>query len=143
MRYTPHVPSKKSQRESAEAKPARRSKVLRLLGAQLMRLRLDRRMSQQELAGRAQINYKHLGRVERAQAEPGAEILIRIAQALDVPVGQLFERISPSANVPYRLSPADLDEASDALTTLTTLLERVAANKPRSGPMRAPRRKRR
>jgi transcriptional regulator with XRE-family HTH domain len=142
MRYTPHVPPKRSQKESASAKPAKRSPVLRQLGAQLLRLRLDRKMSQQELAGRAQINYKHLGRLERAQAEAGAEILVQIARALDVPVGELFERISPSANVPYRLSPADLDEASDALTTLTTLLERVAAKKPRSGPKRAPRRPR-
>jgi transcriptional regulator with XRE-family HTH domain len=143
MRYTPHVVARKSQKESAGAKGPRRSPVLRLLGAQLLRLRLDRKISQQELAARAQINYKHLGRLERAQSEAGAEILVQIARALDVPVGELFERVTPSDKVPYRLSPADLDEVSDALGRLTALVERIAAKKPRSGPSRAPRRQRR
>src|SRR5262245_29520808 len=141
LRYTATVASRKPKKEAAH-RAAQRTAVLRQLGAQVKRLRLDRRLSQQALADRAQINYKHLGRIERAQAEAGAEMLVLIARALNVPVGELFERITPSDSVPYKLSPVDLEEAATALTTLTTIVERVGTRTPRQLPSRAPRRKR-
>ena len=117
--------------------------MLRPLGAQLRRLRLERNLSQEKLAELAGVNYKHIGQIELANTEPGADVLVRLARALGVPVGQLFETITPRDAVPHRLSPADIDVMSTALETLTAIVDRVRARQPRPSPARAPRRSRR
>jgi transcriptional regulator with XRE-family HTH domain len=113
--------------------------VLRLLGAQLRHLRLERKLSQERLAELADLHYKYVGRVELAKADPGADVLVRLARALAVPVGELFETITPSNAVAYRLSPGDIEGVSAALATLTNVVERVLANRPRPAGSRAPR----
>jgi transcriptional regulator with XRE-family HTH domain len=119
--------------------------VLRLLGAQLRRLRLERQMSQERLAELAGLSYKYVGRIELAKADPGADVLVRLARALAVTVGELFETITPAAAAPnpYRVSPADIDAVTAALGTLSTVVERVRTRQPRAMPARAPRRPRR
>jgi len=117
--------------------------VLRPLGAQVRRLRLERKLSQERLADRAGLNYKYLSRVERGRSEPGADILVRLARALDVSVGELFETITPPTVVPFRLSPADVEDVSVALSRMTEVLERLRLHQPRSLPSRAPRRRKR
>lgn len=114
--------------------------VLRPLGAQLRRLRLERKLSQERLAELASLNYKYVGRIELAKADPGADVLVRLARALGVPVGELFETITPGDSVAYRFSPADIEGVTGALATLTTVIERVLARQPRPLPSRAPRR---
>jgi transcriptional regulator with XRE-family HTH domain len=59
------------------------------------RIRLDQGLSQTAVADAAGITYKHLGRIELAQSEAGADMLVRIAKALGVSVGDLFETITP------------------------------------------------
>jgi transcriptional regulator with XRE-family HTH domain len=71
--------------------------VLRQLGAQVKRIRLNQGLTQTEVADAAGITYKHLGRIELAQSEAGADMLVRIAKALGVTVGDLFEAITPNA----------------------------------------------
>jgi DNA-binding XRE family transcriptional regulator len=71
--------------------------VLRALGTQVKRIRLDQGLSQTAVADAAGITYKHLGRIELAQSEAGADMLVRIAKALGVTVGELFETITPAA----------------------------------------------
>src|SRR6476659_11083443 len=88
-----------SRRKPAEKRVARPA-VLRPLGAQLRRLRLDRRMTQETLAELASLNYKYVGRVELGKADPGADVLVRLARALSVSVGELFETITPAATTP-------------------------------------------
>ena len=100
-------------------------------------------MSQERLAELASLSYKYIGRVELAKADPGADVLVRLARALSVPVGELFETITPRDAVPYRLSPADIDGVTTALGTLTSVVDRVVARQPRAVPARAPRRPRR
>jgi transcriptional regulator with XRE-family HTH domain len=131
------------RRKSAAGKPRARPAVLRPLGAQLRRLRLERRLSQERLAELAGVNYKYLGRVELAKAEPGTDVLVRLARALGVTVGQLFETITPGDGPSHRLSPADVDDVSSALAALTAVVERLIARQPRALPSRAPRRARR
>ena len=131
------------RRKSSEGAPRPRPAILRPLGAQLRRLRLERELSQERLAERAGLNYKYIGRIELAKADPGADVVVRLARALAVPVGQLFETISPRESIPYRLSPADVDAMSTALSTLRAIVDRVAARQPRPSPSRAPRRPRR
>jgi transcriptional regulator with XRE-family HTH domain len=139
LRYTPRVP----RRKSVSGKPHPPPAVLRPLGAQLRRLRLERELSQERLAELAGLHYKYIGRVELAKADPGAAVLVRLARALAVPVGELFETITPTGAVPYRLSPADVDGVSAALAALTTVVNRVLARQPRPLPQRSPRRSRR
>jgi transcriptional regulator with XRE-family HTH domain len=104
---------------------------------------LERNLSQERLADLAGLNYKYLSRVERGRSEPGADILVRLARALAVPVGELFETITPQTAAPFRVSPADVEDMSAALSTMTEFLDRLRNRQPRSLPSRAPRRKKR
>jgi transcriptional regulator with XRE-family HTH domain len=106
-------------------------------------LRLERKLSQERLAELAGLNYKYIGRIELAKADPGADVLVRLARALSVPVGELFETITPADGVAYRFSPADVEEVTDSLGALTTVVDRVLSRQPRPVPPRAPRRPRR
>jgi transcriptional regulator with XRE-family HTH domain len=103
-------------------------------------------MSQERLAEAAGLTYKYLGRIELAKADPGADVLVRLARALAVPVGELFETITPSDTVTSSntrsVSPADAESLSAALATLTTAIERVLAQQSFPLPQRAPRRTR-
>jgi transcriptional regulator with XRE-family HTH domain len=74
--------------------------VLRALGAQVKRIRLDQGLTQTAVADAAGITYKHLGRIELAQSEAGADMLVRIANALGVTVGDLFDTITPRRRRP-------------------------------------------
>jgi transcriptional regulator with XRE-family HTH domain len=133
------VPRRKSATGRSHPPPA----VLRPLGTQLRRLRLERQLSQERLAELAGLHYKYIGRVELAKADPGADVLVRLARALAVPVGELFETITPGSTSPYRLSPADVDSLAAALATLTSVVDRVVGRQPRPVPLRSPRKPRR
>src|SRR5215207_3794615 len=119
-----------SRRKSPD-KPVPRPAVLRPLGTHLRRLRLDRQMTQETLAELASLNYKYIGRIELGKADPGADVLVRLARALAVPVGELFETITPtgaSGGGAPSLSwprPAEVEEVTTALEALTGAFERL------------------
>jgi transcriptional regulator with XRE-family HTH domain len=114
------------------------------LGAQLRKLRLERDLSQERLAELSGLHYKYIGRVELAKSEPGADVLVRLARALRVPVGELFATVpSEEPGAQDRLAPADATRVGDALATLTELVDRVAGRPSRSVRARATRRPRR
>jgi transcriptional regulator with XRE-family HTH domain len=69
--------------------------MLRPLGAEVRRLRLEKDLSQERVAEQAGCSYKYLGRIEKATVSAGALKLIRLARALGVTVGQLFETTTP------------------------------------------------
>lgn len=117
--------------------------MLRPLGAQIRRLRLERDLVQERLAELAGLNYKYLGRIELAQVNPSAEKLIHLARALGVTVGELFETTTPADTARRRLSPADLKGLSTPLATLTTEVDRLVKGQSRPLPQRATRRPRR
>ena len=129
-----------SRRKPVSEKPPPRPAVLRPLGAQLRRLRLERRLTQEALAELASLNYKYIGRVELGKADPGADVLVRLARALRVPVGELFETITPSTATPVWPPPGDADDVAAALRSLTTAVDRLLSPKPRPLSTRAPRR---
>jgi transcriptional regulator with XRE-family HTH domain len=97
-------------------------------------------MTQEALAELASLNYKYIGRVELGKADPGADVLVRLARALRVPVGELFETITPSNAVPVWPPPGEADDVSAALQALTHAVDRLLAPKPRPLSNRAPRR---
>ena len=139
LRYTSAVARRKPAVEKKPPPPA----VLRPLGAQLRRLRQERDLSQERLAELAGVTYKYLGRVELAKSDPGAEVLVRLARALDVPVGELFNTITPMNTAAYRLTPSDLEgvasavkDMASALAAIEAAVDRVRSSGPPSGPER-------
>ena len=97
-------------------------------------------MTQETLAELASLNYKYIGRVELGKADPGADVLVRLARALRVSVGELFETITPSSAPRPSLPAEDLDRVAAALQALTVAVERILSTDSRPPSLRAPRR---
>ena len=54
------------------------------LADRLKKARTDKKLSQQQLAGAAGVHYTNVGRYERGDAKPSADVLNRLATALEV-----------------------------------------------------------
>jgi transcriptional regulator with XRE-family HTH domain len=54
------------------------------LAVRLKKARADKKLSQQQLAKVASVHYTNVGRYERGDAKPSAEVLNRLASALEV-----------------------------------------------------------
>jgi transcriptional regulator with XRE-family HTH domain len=61
------------------------------LARAIRRLRRERDLSQEALAFAADIHPKHLSDIERANKDPRATTVARLADALGVPVAALFD----------------------------------------------------
>ena len=97
-------------------------------------------MTQETLAELASLNYKYIGRVELGKADPGADVLVRLARALSVSVGELFETITPATTGPRRLPLVDVENVTAALRELTSAVEQLLANQPRPALLKQARR---
>jgi transcriptional regulator with XRE-family HTH domain len=64
---------------------------LRALGKRVRELRTARKWSQERLAEESSIHENHVRRIEGGTANPSYLVLLRIARALDVRAGKLFE----------------------------------------------------
>jgi transcriptional regulator with XRE-family HTH domain len=93
-----------------------------------------------ELSG---LNYKYIGRIELAKSEPGADVLVRLARALLIPVGEIFATITPDRSAPPRVSPSELESLRSAAAAVAAIVERLVDRQPPPLPSRAPRRRRR
>ncbi len=65
--------------------------VKRLFGMRMKELRKNRRLSQEELAEKADISSKYLSRVEMGQHFPSLDVLIKLANVLNVELKDFFE----------------------------------------------------
>lgn len=54
-------------------------------------IRLERGMTQEELASSANINEKHYGRIERGECSPSLDFFFLICNALDIRPDKFFE----------------------------------------------------
>ena len=72
------------------------------IGANVARLRLDRQLTQEQLAARAGISRMALGKIERGGVVPRAGTLAALAAALAVPIGELATRVRPLESVRFR-----------------------------------------
>jgi len=97
-------------------------------------------MTQETLAELAGLNYKYIGRIELGKADPGADVLVRLARALGISVGEIFETITPARGVPPALPLDQVDAVASALQALTAAIEQLLSNQPRRPVVRAPRR---
>lgn len=68
--------------------------VRREIGDVLRELRLQKRHTLRQVAGRASVALGYLSEIERGQKEASSEILLAIAEALDVPLSQIMREVS-------------------------------------------------
>jgi transcriptional regulator with XRE-family HTH domain len=64
-----------------------------IVGANIRRHRLARGVSQEVLAADAKVAMRHLGFIERGQINASVEVIGRIAEALEIGPGKLFEPV--------------------------------------------------
>ncbi len=62
----------------------------RKLGGRIKDLRKKKLFTQEILGERAMVSYKFVGEIERGEANPTVDVLSRIAEALEVPLMDLF-----------------------------------------------------
>jgi transcriptional regulator with XRE-family HTH domain len=92
----------------ALATPAPAASQVRPFGEHLRAWRLRRRMSQLDLAGEADISTRHLSFVETGRSLPSREMVLRLAQRLDVPLRERNALLVAAGYAPmYRERPLD------------------------------------
>ncbi|GHE27286.1 transcriptional regulator [Streptosporangium violaceochromogenes] len=84
------------------------------VGALLRTWRERRRFTQQELSNRSRVSTRHLSRVETGKAHPTPEMLMRLADNLDVPLRDR-DRLLLAAGYAPRYQDHQLDDASIAV----------------------------
>lgn len=67
------------------------SPQLLAFGRTLRKARRDRDLSQEALADRAGLSAKHVGEIERANKDPRVTTVLKLASALELRSGELFE----------------------------------------------------
>jgi transcriptional regulator with XRE-family HTH domain len=92
----------------ALATPAPAASQVRSFGEHLRAWRLRRRMSQLDLAGDAEISTRHLSFVETGRSVPSREMVLRLAERLDVPLRERNALLVAAGYAPmYRERPLD------------------------------------
>jgi transcriptional regulator with XRE-family HTH domain len=94
----------------------------RLLGERIRELRKQAGLTQEDLADRADTNFRNIGGIERGERHIQLNTLARIAQALDVPPSVLLEalpKLPPKPKPPMPKTPKD-----EMLEELMKLLKR-------------------
>ncbi len=86
------------------------SEIAIFLGKRIKSLRKQTGMSQTELALKASLSPAHLGQIERALKNPTLDTIYAIAQALEVPLSQLFDDTDNP-------NPKDISPYENKLTT--------------------------
>ncbi|WP_299940588.1 helix-turn-helix transcriptional regulator [uncultured Nitratireductor sp.] len=79
--------------------------VQELVGWNLRRLRVERKISQDELALIANVERAYVGYLERGRRNPTIATLDRLAAALDVHISQLFAKPAEGTPRPKPLRP--------------------------------------
>ena len=97
------------------------------LGDLLRRWRSLRRMSQLDLATQAEVSPRHLSFVETGRSRPSRELVLHLAEHLDVPLRDRNELLAAAGFAPlYRQSTLD----DPALTSVRAAIDVLAELKP-------------
>ena len=65
--------------------------VSKRIGKNIRKIREEKRITQEELAGNAGLNRAYIGYIERGERNPSTETLEKVAKALRVQLSQLFK----------------------------------------------------
>ncbi len=98
--------------------------ALPTFGAQLREWRQRRRLSQLDLAGDAEVSTRHLSFVETGRAMPSREMVLRLADRLDVPLRERNRLLTAAGFAPMygerRLDDPALKAAREAVELVLT-----------------------
>lgn len=64
----------------------------KIVGANIKRLRKERGLSQEALAGEAGLAMRHLGRIERGEGNPTVAVLGKLAEVLGVHPARFYDQ---------------------------------------------------
>lgn len=78
-------------------------KARKLIGWNLRRLRAERGISIEQLAGEAEVDASHVARIERATVNSSIDVLDRLAAALKVRLADLLIEPPPGSSPPKPL----------------------------------------
>lgn len=67
------------------------SEIFKKIGLKIKMLRIERKISQMDLAAACNFEKSNLARIEAGRTNPTVATLLKICQVLDVPIGQLFD----------------------------------------------------
>lgn len=104
------------------------------IGARILRYRLDRDMTQQQLADASGVASSYIARIEVGKRRPTLDVLERLAAALRVPLARLFaddqaSRASPGfdgwSRPAKQLAQMLVDLADADIELLTKLAQRL------------------
>ena len=103
---------KRKRKRTARATPkgaasSKRRRALRDIGAQVRRARLEAKLTQEEAAARANIDYKRWQRLEYGEVNPTATTLLRVADAVEVDVWRLLTPAKKKKKVEGGEKPKD------------------------------------
>jgi transcriptional regulator with XRE-family HTH domain len=73
----------RARRTKTHYRPNAEGGVLKEAGGQIRRLRLQAKLTQEDAADRARIDYKRWQALEEGRANPTLRTLVRVAEALD------------------------------------------------------------
>lgn len=76
------------------------SPQLLAFGRTLRKARRDRDLSQEALAHEAGLSAKHVGEIERANKDPRLTTILRLATAMDMRSGELFDQFDERLGSP-------------------------------------------
>ena len=99
-----------------------------LLGRHIRSLRTLRRLTQQELGARAEVNYKFIGEIERGRQNPSFDVLLKISTALEVELSELFRfehELLSRKEIEAQMKSILKDMPDDALRQILMLLRAV------------------
>lgn len=75
----------------------------RLVGWNLRRVRVERELSIEALAGEAEVEPAYLGKVERGKVNSSLDVLAALAKVLGIDLRDLFRPFPPGAKAPKPL----------------------------------------
>lgn len=94
-------------------------------GEMMKRWRASRRLSQLDLALNAQVSARHLSFIETGRARPSRQMVIQLAEALDVPLRDRNALLQAAGFAPiYRETALDAPEMAHVKSVLQFILER-------------------
>lgn len=82
--------------------PPRPKQLLQLLARRIRSLREERGMTQEDFAARCGISVSFASLLERGERSPSYETMVKVAEALQLPLSELFRNaLSPAYDDPY------------------------------------------
>ncbi len=90
--------------------------IKKLIGKRLKELRRSKQLSQEQLAEKADINSKYLSRMERGTENPTLDMLIKLSNALEVEMWEMFDFGHVAGQRELRQAIQDFSRTSDEST---------------------------